>query len=610
MSVRIAAVNNEYTVPASALHDSIVYLYRVRAVQSSDTSNWIQRLFYRNAPPGAPHESQIYTASQNLWYYTDNGSSPPDSSYRPVIAFNKAENYGGDYELDSLLYGFYVYTDSLTGKKGDTLATLHLIGSQFKHKLAWNESMQDRRGDIQDTLSFSLEPYENFGIYFRAIATDMMDSSEFSPWFWFYLDNHNDPPNPFHLIEPANYSALDKEVPFKWQNNGDPDPRDKENYTISKVEVLFDSVSSFNSPGLRTYSKDRSGLEFEQDTIVLNLPSNYFHAEGLDKYDIVYWKARMYDFDWHSDNGSNVLSTESSEIFTFHIGEAAGGLQTPVLKSPVDRSVDLPGNVFLEWNPVPNANKYVLQVAKDVNFQNMFLDIPDLMNPNFMLIHLEAGVTYFWRIQAVNDSEISQWSDVWTFTTMTLPDPVALIAPEPNATLSGDSVCFSWHQGLPNIERYWIEYATDISFNSPFTDSTLTDTVFCVSGLEAGKNYYWRVKAFNQAGWGPFSDIRSFKLDLTAITENALPTAFGLSQNFPNPFNPSTHIAFWLPEASEVKIVVFNAKGQRIRTLFNGKKQAGKFKMMIDMSDLPSGIYFCRMTAKDFQQTRKMILLR
>ncbi len=610
MSAQISAANSEYTIPAGALHDSIVYLYRVHAIQNSDTSNWIQRLFYRNAPPGAPHESQIFTASQNLWYYTDNGYSPPDSSYHPVIAFNKAKNYGSDYELDSLLFGFNVYTDSLTGKKGDTLATLHLIGSQFKHKLAWNESMHDARGDIQDTLSFSLEPYENFGIYFHAIATDMIDSSKFSPWFGFYLDNHNDPPNPFHLIEPADYSALEQEVPFKWHNNGDPDPLDKENYTISRVEVLFDSIPSFNSPGLRTYSRDRSGLEFEQDTIVLDLPSNYFHAEGLDTYDVVYWKARMYDFDWHSESGSNVLFTESSEAYIFYLGGTAGSLQTPVLKSPIDHSADLPLDVLLEWNPVPNAEKYALQVAKDANFQNMLLDIPDLKQSNFMLGKLEPGTMYYWHVMAINASAVSQWSALRNFTTVALPDAITLIAPETNVTIPGDSLCLLWHQGFPKVDQYFVEYSSDPSFNSSFIDSSLKDTVFCLSGLEANKSYYWHIKAFNPAGWGPFSETRTFTLDLTTIEENAIPKSFGLSQNFPNPFNPSTHIVFWLPEASDVKIVVFNIMGQRVKTIFNSRKQPGRFEVTIDMSALPSGIYFYRMTAKKFQQTRRMLLLK
>ncbi len=610
MAARISAANTEYTVPGSALHDSLVYLYRVRAVQNTDTSNWIHRFFYRNAPPGAPYETQLFTACQNLWYHTDNQSAPPDTNYYPVFAFNKAPHYGGDYELDSLLFGVYIYTDSLDSKQGDTLSTLHLIGTQFKHKLAWNQSMSDARGDVQDTLEFSLEPYENFGIYFRVIATDGIDSSDFSPWFWFYLDNHNDPPNPFHLVEPENYVTLEKEVPFKWQNNGDPDPFNKENYTISKVEILFDSIPTFDSPGLRVYTKERAGTEFEQDTIALDLPSNFFQAEGLDKYKQVYWKVRLYDFDWHSADGSNVLSTESSEVNVFFIGSAPVGLQAPALKFPMNHAPDLPLEVKLEWNPVPDVQSYIVQVAHDVNFQSIFVDVPNIKTTDFVVDKLEPQTKYFWRVKAVNSSGQSPWSVVWDFNTMAPPEPVMLVAPESNGIVPSDTIHFVWHSAFPFADRYCLEYATTPDFQQANIDSTIKDTVYTAVGLMPGKTYYWRVKALNPAGWGPYSGVRNFKIELTSILENTLPKQFGLSQNYPNPFNPSTHIAFWLPVETELKIKLFNAKGQLVKTIFSGKKPAGKYEIVVDMNGLPSGIYFYTLTAKKFRSTRKMILLK
>ncbi|WP_456441298.1 T9SS type A sorting domain-containing protein [Caldithrix abyssi] len=610
LTAQISAANTEYAIDGSALHDSVVYLYRVRAIQNTDTSAWIHRFFYRNAPPGAPHESQIFTALQNLWYYTDGASSPPDTSYHPIIAFNKAPNYGGDYELDSLLYGFYVYTDSLANKQGDTLSTLHLIGKQFKHKLAWNQSMPDARGDIQDTVEFSLEPYENFGIYFRAIATDGIDSSAFSPWFWFYLDNHNDPPNPFHLIEPTDYSNLEAEVPFKWTNNGDPDPFNKENLTISRVEILFDSLPTFASPGLKVYTMDRSGDEFENDTVVVNLPSNFFNAEGLSAYPIVYWKARMYDYDWHSADGSNRLFNDSQETFTFFISGSSQNLTTPQLKSPVDHAQFLPLFVKLEWQPVNGAEFYILQVAKDAYFNTKIVDDPNVKKTDFMVGKLEPKTTYFWRVKARNTSGQSNWSPVWQFTTLAPPDPVVLIFPGNNITVLTDTVHFSWFSAKPFAERYGFEYSTDQTFSNPFVDTTVVDTVYRLTGFSSGQTYYWRVRAFNQAGWGNYSVVRNFKVELTAIEQNIIPEAYELSQNFPNPFNPSTCISFSLPERANVKMELFNAKGQKVKTVYEGEKPAGKYQIEVELSGLPSGVYFYKMSSKRYSRSRKMILLK
>ncbi len=607
---RVAAATTDFTVSADALHDSLVYLYRVRAVQNTDTSAWIHQFFYRNAPPGAPHHSQIFTASQNLWYLTDNGFSPADTSRHPVIAFNKAEHYGGDYELDSLLFGVYVYTDRVTGQKGDTTSTLYLIGEQFKHKLAYNQSMPDARGDIQDTISFSLDSYENFGIYFRAVATDGIDTSAFSPWFWFYLDNHNDPPNPFHLIEPANYSSLEREVPFKWENNGDPDPLDKEGMTISKVEILFDSIPTFDSPGLRSYTRERSGNAFERDTITIDLPSDFFHAEGLDSYDVVYWKARMYDFDWHSPDGSKPLYRESTETFSFSVGASSVNLQTPILKQPLNHSKNLTLNVSLKWDPVPNAQTYRLQVALDANFQNVIRDIGNLTFTNFDLFNIEPGKTYFWRIMATNANGHSNWSSAWDFDTMKLPGPVVLIAPLQSSTVLGDTVQFLWHRAFPLAEKYWIEISDDNVFSRPQIDSTIVDTVYNVAGLTPDKVYYWRVKAVNAVGWGAFSKVQNFKVGLTVIPKETVPRNFNLFQNYPNPFNPVTTISFSLPKWSFVKIDLFNAKGQKLKTLLTGKHQAGVHQLKIDMSQWPSGIYFYKMMAEKYRCTKKMILLK
>ncbi len=98
---------------------------------------------------------------------------------------------------------------------------------------------------------------------------------------------------------------------------------------------------------------------------------------------------------------------------------------------------------------------------------------------------------------------------------------------------------------------------------------------------------------------------------------NAMPSAdaatvnvFTLHQNFPNPFNPETMIAFDLPEAAATKLVVINALGQEVATLLNGQLDAGHHNVTFDGKSLPSGIYFYHLTAGDFTSLRKMVLLK
>jgi hypothetical protein len=85
---------------------------------------------------------------------------------------------------------------------------------------------------------------------------------------------------------------------------------------------------------------------------------------------------------------------------------------------------------------------------------------------------------------------------------------------------------------------------------------------------------------------------------------------FGLEQNSPNPFNAQASINYTLPEAADVRIAVYNLLGQRIAVLFNGVQQAGKHIITWDASDNPSGMYFYRIQAGEFTETKKMTLLK
>lgn len=91
-----------------------------------------------------------------------------------------------------------------------------------------------------------------------------------------------------------------------------------------------------------------------------------------------------------------------------------------------------------------------------------------------------------------------------------------------------------------------------------------------------------------------------------------VPAEFALLQNYPNPFNPETIISYQLPKAEQVTLKIYDVLGREVATLVNEQQQAGKYnsKFSIQSSQLPSGIYFYRINAGSFIQTKKMVFIK
>lgn len=92
--------------------------------------------------------------------------------------------------------------------------------------------------------------------------------------------------------------------------------------------------------------------------------------------------------------------------------------------------------------------------------------------------------------------------------------------------------------------------------------------------------------------------------------DQSLPENFSLSQNLPNPFNPTTEIRYQLPEASHVGLAIYDALGRKVQVLVDGLEDAGTRSVVWDAREVGSGVYFVRMKADDFVEVRKMVVLR
>ena len=91
---------------------------------------------------------------------------------------------------------------------------------------------------------------------------------------------------------------------------------------------------------------------------------------------------------------------------------------------------------------------------------------------------------------------------------------------------------------------------------------------------------------------------------------NLIPKEYSLQQNYPNPFNPSTSIKYSLPNSTHVKLCIYNSLGQEIAVLISQDMNAGVYTSIWNASKFASGVYFYRIIAGNFVQTKKLLLLK
>jgi hypothetical protein len=171
-------------------------------------------------------------------------------------------------------------------------------------------------------------------------------------------------------------------------------------------------------------------------------------------------------------------------------------------------------------------------------------------------------------------------------------------------------VPFGWGTLIAKKNLYFMMWVSVITtYNSQLAylpvasdRATITDYYIFLLGNDSLRYSRWNAgSTFYPFTWS----------DWTSVEENDQPVqSFELSQNFPNPFNPSTKIRYEITERSFVTIKVYDVLGNKIETLVNEEKLSGSYEVEFIGKGLVSGIYYYRITAGNFSQTKKMILLK
>ncbi len=183
--------------------------------------------------------------------------------------------------------------------------------------------------------------------------------------------------------------------------------------------------------------------------------------------------------------------------------------------------------------------------------------------------------------------------------------------PANNTTGVNRAVTLSWTAGS-GATSHDVYFGTS---NPPESKGNQTETTYNPGALAQNTTYYWRIDEKNSAStttgtvWsfttGTGSTTRVDRTDAEGI-----PQKFALMQNYPNPFNPTTAVSYELSRNGYVTLKVYDALGRDIRTLVSEHQLAGKYTVNFDGAQLPSGIYFYRLTANGNTAVKKMVLLR
>jgi len=164
-----------------------------------------------------------------------------------------------------------------------------------------------------------------------------------------------------------------------------------------------------------------------------------------------------------------------------------------------------------------------------------------------------------------------------------------VIFPASNSSDFGDIIAGEAADGNP---------ATTIRFSGDCADSSWVSFKL---DIYSNQTHFW-TDTFSVFVHGSPSSISEPKTDI--------PDKFALFQNYPNPFNPSTMINYQLPISNDVELSIYNLLGQKIVTLVSGRQAAGYYQVGWDASGFASGIYYYHIHAGEFQEIKKMVLLR
>ncbi len=219
----------------------------------------------------------------------------------------------------------------------------------------------------------------------------------------------------------------------------------------------------------------------------------------------------------HGDHHSVLWVTGTGETFDPPFDVYMGIVGTvppppaPSLVYPDNEDIDVPIEVTLRWSEIAAAASYDVQVSDESNFSTTVIDEVNVTDTSVTVSGLDIDTIYYWRVRSVTSQETrSEWSDIWSFTTVGIPPAPVLLLPEDGSTDESTSLILSW-EPIKNVDNYQLQISTQPDFSTLFLDNdNITESMYQVNGLDYDRTYYWQVRAMNEFGVGDWSEVWSF----------------------------------------------------------------------------------------------------
>jgi hypothetical protein len=334
--------------------------------------------------------------------------------------------------------------------------------------------------------------------------------------------------------------------------------------------VIKKSGEGFDSPFNHIYNVSRDSVGFE----LTNLP---FGSK-------IYYRMRA----MHTRDTSNWSSPRSMVTFA-----------APSLSKPSNSSTNLDLTNEFKWKEYKGAVDYYYEISSDEEFTSPTSWIVDSLSINTKVFLF--GHTYYWRVKADHPGDISDWSDVWSYTTKSA---VTLKTPKNDATDIASCPLYTWEE-IVGSSGYQIMIDSDPEFSNAVDKIVTKPSYQCQTPMQRNTVYYWKVRAASTQDTTAWSEVWSFKTEgYIGVDEEFGDESVTI---YPNPNKGTFSLNIYSFKQEEVNIAVTDLTGKVVyqELIYSN---SGDNKKEINLTNLQNGLYLVSVRKGNEVVTKKLFV--